>query len=460
MCSFTPLKFTRLFFGILALGTVCAQMPAAALAAPADPRFGLNQAWEDGAVADRAGAGWSRLTFWWSAFQPRGAGDWNYFATDNDSYIDDELKRGRELAGVVLNVPSWAGTSPNSVPRNLYLPWDHPDNYWGQFMRRLSSKYAGKINTWIIWNEVDIPDGMWRTWDGSLEDYVQLLAVAYRATKAGNPRARVAHYGSPWWYDRGEYLTRFLDALAAHPEAHQHHYFFDIGNLHLYSRAADISKVVPWYREQLTARGIPQKPIWIGETNVIPYDDPIWHESKGGFRASMDEQASYIVESFAIYIALDVERIGVNRLLDGADFRGGGEPFGMLRNDGTARPAFRAFQVAARYLADAEPISYTDTNGVTVIQLERDGERITVAWTLRPQPRSVSFQGIASGALVVSKYGEADLAWADQDGFYSFELAPATANSNDADPQDYVVGGDPLIVVERYDGTIASALTL
>src|SRR5437660_12764850 len=37
-----------------------------------DPRFGLNQAWENGAAADTAGAGWSRLTFWWSAFEPNG----------------------------------------------------------------------------------------------------------------------------------------------------------------------------------------------------------------------------------------------------------------------------------------------------------------------------------------------------------------------------------------------------
>src|SRR5947207_1311417 len=85
-------------------------------ALPRDSRFGVNQAWEDGAAADQAGAGWSRLTFWWSAFQPNGAGDWNTFATDNDSYINAELKRGRELVGVVLNTPKWAGSGgPTSV---------------------------------------------------------------------------------------------------------------------------------------------------------------------------------------------------------------------------------------------------------------------------------------------------------------------------------------------------------
>ena len=40
----------------------------------------------------------------------------------------------------------------------------------------------------------------------------------------------------------------------------------------------------------------------------------------------MDEQASYLIEAYAMYLALGVERIGVNRAVDGADFRAGGEP--------------------------------------------------------------------------------------------------------------------------------------
>lgn len=425
-----------------------------------DPRFGLNQAWEDGAAADRAGAGWSRLVFWWGALQPKGPNDWNTFATDNDSYINAELARGRELTGVILNTPTWAGVtaSPNAVPRNLYLPWDHPQNYWGQFMRRLATRYAGKVNTWIIWNEVDIPSGAWQTWDGSIEDYVQLLRVAYRAVKAGNPQARIAHYGSPWWYDRGVYLSGFLDLLVADPDAPASNYYFDIGNLHLYSRANDIAKVVPWYRAQLASRGIPPKPIWIGETNAVPYDDRIWPADKRGFRASMDEQASYILEALATYIALEVERVGINRLKDGADFAAGGEPFGLLRNDGSARPAFKAFQVAARIFAGSWPVSYhpTDQSGLTMVVLERIGERITVAWTHNPQPQTVKIGGISAAALRVTKYGDAEVVHADGSGLYWFELAPATANSNETDVSDYVVGGDPLLLVERFDGGIAT----
>jgi hypothetical protein len=436
--------------------------PPANTAIKFDRRFGLNQAWEEGDLADAAGAGWSRLTIWWSAFQPRGPRDWNTFATDNDSYIEEELRRGRELAGVVLHTPEWASAShsPNAVPNGLYLPWNHPQNVWGQFMRQLAERYRGRIQTWIIWNEVDIPSGQWRTWDGTMEDYVQLLAVAYQAVKAGNPTARVAHYGSPWWYDRGAGLQRFLDLIVARPDAAEHNYFFDIGNMHLYSRSADIPKVVPWFREQLALRGMAEKAVWIAETNVVPYDDPVWPASKAGFRASLDEQASYIVEALATYVAFGVERVGINRLIDGQDFRNGGEPFGMVRNDLSTRPAFRAFQVASRYFDRATGVSYDERNGVTEVVMERPGERITVVWSLRPGGQAYSLPAVGEQVLLVDKFGATEGVWADEWGEVRLWLPGATANSNDADRRDYVVGGDPVILVERYDGALASGIAL
>ena len=70
-----------------------------------------------------------------------------------------------------------------------------------------------------------------------------------------------------------------LDLSRPIPDAAANNYYFDVANLHLYSRAADIPRIVGWYRDQLAARGM-SKPIWIGETNAIPYDDAIWQASK------------------------------------------------------------------------------------------------------------------------------------------------------------------------------------
>jgi len=443
--------------------TVSSATAAEADAVTRDPRFGLNDAFRLGDRADSTGAGWSRILFWWSEMQKGGPGDLDLFATDQDRYITDEANRGRQLAGAVLNVPTWASSdgSRNGVPKNLNLAWDHPDNHWGQFMRKMAQHYRGKVDTWIIWNEIDIDRShQWNTWHGTLEEYVQLQKVAYRAIKAGNPDATVLPFGAAWWYDRGATLTRMLDLLAADPDAAANNYYFDVANLHLYSRADDIPRIIAWYREQLAARGM-QKPIWIGETNAIPYDDPLWVASKAGFRASQDEQAAYMIQAFATYLGLGIERIGVNRSLDGTDFEAGGEPFGLVRNDGSTRPAFTAYQVVTRYFAGARDATYEHSaaTGITRVAFARDNEQVTVLWTMRPAAATATVEARGASALTVNKFGETATI-TPQAGAYGIQLAPATANSNEHDRADYVVGGDPVILVERIDGGTPAARPL
>jgi hypothetical protein len=248
-----------------------------------------------------------------------------------------------------------------------------------------------------------------------------------------------------------------LDKLAADPEAAANNYYFDVANLHLYSRAADIPRIVGWYRAELAKRGM-SKPIWIGETNAIPYDDAIWRAPKANFRATMDEQASYIIQAFATYVGLNVERVSVNRAIDGTDFEAGGEPFGLLRNDGSTRPAYKAYQVVARYFAGVRQATYfpTEPSGLTRVVLTREGERITVAWNMRPEPFAATLQATSARALRVNKYGETETVRSDG-GLYYVLLHPATANSNEHDPRDYVIGGDPVILVERTDNNPTAA---
>ena len=467
-----PIAYRRIALALLALvvaGPLAAPAPSVGAsdtprtAAPVarDPRFGLNETARNGMSdpADTAGANFSRVTFWWSELQKHGPDEFDLFATDQDRQINEEVKRGRELAGLMLNTPGWASSdgTRNGVPKNLYLPWDHPDNYWGRFMRRTAEHYKGRVDSWIIWNEIDIASGQWNTWNGSLEDYIQLQKVAYRAIKAGNPRATVVPFGAAWWYDRGDTLARMLSLLAADPEAASHNHFFDVGNLHLYSRADDIPTIVTWYRQEMARYGM-NKPIWIAEMNAIPYDDAVWPAEKVNFRASLDEQAAYIVQAFATYLGLNVQRVSVNRVIDGTDFEAGGEPFGMLRNDGSTRPAFQALQVVTRYFANTRDASYSsaDRSGMARAVLEKDDERITVVWTMRPEALPVTVDAIAPRALRVDKYGATETIEAEA-GVYRLTLAPATANSNAGDPNDYVVGGDPVILVEsRNDDDMAA----
>jgi Glycosyl hydrolase catalytic core len=402
------------------------------------------------------------VVFAWSEVQPGGPRDWRAHYYLRDDLIQRERANGIEVIGLLQATPAWAATrredGGRAVPSGLYRSVDDPQNTWAVFVRKMAAEYRGRIDTWIIWNEVDIAAGQWSTWNGSLEQYMQLLRVAARAIRAGNPDAKVLPFGAAWWYDRGATLERMLDILASDPESRAMNYYVDAVNLHLYSRADDIPTIVAWYRRQLASRGI-AKPIWISEMNAIPYDDPAWPADKAGFRASLDEQASYMVQAFATFLGLGVDRVSVNRIQDGPEVDAGGEPFGLLRNDGSTRPAFEAYQVVTRYFAGASDAKFfpADAAGATMVVLDKGDERVTVAWTMLPRPVPLSLEATAPTAVRVTKYGQTEVV-RPRDGRYRFELAPATANSNAADPRDYVVGGDPIILVEPQDGNLDAAV--
>ncbi len=255
---------------------------------------------------------WERLTFQWASLQPNGPQDWNAFATGLDKPYDAELQSGRQLVGLLLKTPAWAAVNPrnaaSSPPKGLDLPWNDPGNYWGNFVYRIVKHYTGKIDDWIVWNEVDIPSGSFHTWDGTPAQYAQLVRVAYQAARAANPNARIALYGEPYWYDRGAYFRTVLDTLQAFPDAQANHNFFDIAVLHLYSRPKDMAMVVNWMRGELAKRGM-TRPVWINETNSVPRDDPLRPYPRANFNSTMDEQASFIIEAFAVDLAVGVQRI-------------------------------------------------------------------------------------------------------------------------------------------------------
>src|SRR3712207_4803510 len=99
----------------------------------------------------------------------------------------------------------------------------------------------------------------------------------------------------------------------------------------------------------MAARGF-SKPIWINETNVAPWDDPTNPMPRSDFRATLDEQASYVIQAFAYGLAAGAEHISVYPFSDG-NAPPGQELMGMVRGDGSTRPAYQALQTVTRYMS-------------------------------------------------------------------------------------------------------------
>ncbi|HEY3078480.1 MAG TPA: hypothetical protein VGM69_01095 [Chloroflexota bacterium] len=433
-------------------------------AEPRDPRFGAVDAFFDSARADELGVAWSRVLFPWQRVQRTGPHEW--WPAIIDDYLNEEVRRGRELVGVLVNTPDWAATSTarayTSPPRNLDRPVDDPENDWAAYVRRTTSAYRGRVDTWIVWNEPDVwdPQHPGYTWSGTVEEFYRLQKVAYRAARLGNPEAKVLLPGLTYWWDRRadtpQYFERLLDVASRDPEAPANGWFFDAAVLQLYNEPELLYEVPRQYRAAMAARGI-AKPIWVNETNVAPWDDFERPLTREHWRANAGEQASYAIQGYALALAAGVDRISVYKLKDEAEWRYGWEAYGTIRYDRTQRPFFTALQLVHRLYAGMTGGTVQGVEGVQAVTLRKPGTRVVVLWSREPRAARVQLAAVASEATVYGRDGVARTL-AAQSGRYALELGPSTHNTAPGHPERYLTGGPPLIVVEQGAG-VDAALT-
>jgi hypothetical protein len=458
-----------------------------------DTRFGAVQAIFAPQLALNAGVRWERLIFPWNVIQPNGPNDFEQgWFTEEE--INAEIARGIQIVGITLYTPGWAARDAQyearSVPRNLELPIDHPQNYWAAYVKRLVAKYRGRIDTWIILNEPDIykePDDF-RTFAGSPVEYYQILKTAYLAAKSVNPNARIVMSGFTYWWDkeagRPQYFQRVLDAIGGDRTAAANHWYFDAVDVHTYGNPLNGYNIPTVFRRIMREKGI-EKPVWIIESNVLARDDPKAPANDTSFRATMDEQASYIIQNMALALAAGVQRYSIYKMTD-EEAELGDQYWGLVRADNTLRHSYVAYQVGVRYFQHTRAAYYYWWGGgsppteqeitrllasnenrwqwpwpapVNVVVLEKEGQRVTVIWNASPQPIDVSLPAHSRAAQVVDKYGRTRPLVAN-DGYYELSLEPSRNNSDPRDRSLYLVGGSPWIIVEDATQAVTPVPTL
>jgi hypothetical protein len=445
----------RLARALLWLSLLLGLVGPTSAAAQTGDRFGAVDAFYAGDRADELGVRWSRLMFPWQRVQRVGPQEW--WPAISDDIINDEVRRGRKLVGVLVNTPDWAssgtGRTLTSPPKGLDLPVDDPNNYWAQYVRRSAAAYRGRVDTWVVWNEPDVSDTEHPgyTWSGSVEEFYRLQKVAYLAARRGNPQAKVLLPGLTYFWDqrfgRPQYIQRLLEVAARDPEAPANGWFFDAAVLQLYNEPQLLYDVSRRYRDIMREFGV-DKPIWINETNVAPWDDPERPLTRAHYRANSDEQASYLIQAYALALAAGVDHISIYKLRDEDDWHFGWESYGVVRADRTVRPSFRALQMVHRVLAPARAGTVRDEHGARVVTLPTADGRITVLWARVPGQVVARLQAGAPAATVCTRDGQCRSA-EPSDGWYRFDLPPATHNTAPDRSDVYQIGGSPFVVVER-----------
>lgn len=416
-----------------------------------DPRFGAVEAFRDPQAASDLNLGWERILFYWSELKRSGPDDaWNIYHVP-DGWLDDARKHGREVIGVIESTPPWAtdGHAGGGVPRGLYLPIDDPNNLWAGFVRELVTRYAGIVNHWVIWNEPDIEppdDGV--QFDGSVADYYQLVKVAYLVAKQANPNAVIHLAGLTYHHDvvhkRVPYLQRFLDEAQKDPTAPNNHFYFDVVTLHIYFNVDSVYDITQTFFGILRRNGL-SKPIWINETNAAPSNDPQNPWTAPLFITDLDQQANFIVQAFAIGLAAGAERVAVYKLSDSPPYPAGFPAFGLVRADGSRRPAYDALKLVTAYFRDTRRARIMRTKPTEIVTLDRGGQTTYVAWSRTNVTTTIALPASASQAVLVGLDGITQTLTA-VNGRYSLTLPAAKCN----DPNyGCTIGGTPVLVVEE-----------
>ena len=449
-CSPAPL-LTLTVALMLAVIWFFSPTPAQAQGPPPDPRFGLVQTYDDFKAAAETGAGFTRIKLYWDVIQPDGPQSWKP-SNVPDPLLEADLAAGREVIGLIVRTPAWARDPdhPANDPANPQAK-DVPEiEAWGRFVRRLVEQYQGRIHHWIIWNEPDVwdPNHPGSTWNGSEEDYAELLKTAYHNIKAVDPSMKVYLSGLTYWwdeeYDREQYLSRLLKIMAADPEAVANDYYFDGVIYHLYYKPQQIYDILSEVRATLDAYGLNDKAIWLNETNAPPSSDPAeLPHREPRFKATLSEQSAFMIQGHAMAFAAGAERVQVYKLFNSTEHPEDVQPFGLLRGDRSRRPAFDAYQVVTTYMRDFETARLFQRGDVNIVVLGQTDKTTTVLWNAAPTTRTLTLNAIADQALLVDESGNSQTLTADH-GAYHLTLSPAECSSGDC-----FIGGPPRLIVEQ-----------
>jgi hypothetical protein len=488
------MRNSRFWISLIALATIAATV-VPAYAAPsnagpvADTRFGVAEGFRNPSVMAEIGAGWERLILPWDQIQPDRPGDFSHLGqTLTRNQVQGELTRGTKVAGLFQFTPGWAASNPadgkRSVPQNLGLAFDDPNNYFGQYVYETVRFYAGQIDQWIIWNEPEFKPGDpgaggSYTWLGSDEDFAQLLKVGYLAAKKANPNALVSFPGTSYWVEvnsnRPLYYDRIMSILAQDPSAAANNYYHDVVSLNLYRAPDDVYRVHGVFKAIQKKYGI-DKPIWLTETNAMPSDDRAIpcadKHSDEAIKTTMDQQAAYAIQSLALASAVGYGKIEFYQMVDANPCA---EPavWGLTRDDGSRRPVSDALRVAISNFAgytSAQFVPLTRENAawsawpddpnslvpnwqVYQVAFDKPGnQRVTALWNGDGSDLRIRVRKNGTSAQLVDRQGHTQPVQ-DNQGWWVLDLPAATAyfklNDQIKDPDGYhFIGGDPLLLVE------------
>jgi hypothetical protein len=359
---------------LFALVLACLAVPSSASAAQV-PAVQTHLLWSqyDTAAVDRqmdrardAGAKMLRVDVGWSSLETTGKGQYSQWYVDKlDHVVSGANQRGLKLLLTFWETPCWASSAPASAKQGCSGNWWdrgvqlYPPNNPRDYADALAwaiRRYGNRVAAWEIWNEPNLPEFFKA--DDPAGSYATLVRTAYPAAKAANPGATiVAGSLAQSDYEFTERLMRL--GVGGH---------FDAWSVHPYSEdRSPRDPGTPGYSRMVMALGVPQvrqmllkhgqnQPLWLTEFG--------WSTCKvrGGraYENGVNEstQADYLRQAFELMRSWSYVQVGVwfNIQDTAGDPSSRVDNYGLLRDNGSEKPAFAAFRDAASELSRGLPV--------------------------------------------------------------------------------------------------------
>ena len=225
----------------------------------------------------------------------------------------------------------------------------------------------------------------------------------------------------------------------------RNNYYFDVFTLHIYFKTETVHELIALHQQMIMEAGL-NKPLWLNETNAPPMDDPESPWLTPLFPVTLEQQASFVVQSVALAFGAGAERVAVYKLRDATMPEPGYEPYGLFSYSASPRPASVAYGEVIRHLSGFRSVNHDATPGYHLVTFENDIGTAFVAWARNSTSVSLTlFSDTWDAITIYNKYGEPQTIVPDESGFHTLILPPADC----PEMAGCVVGGDPFFVLDH-----------
>jgi hypothetical protein len=306
-----------------------------------------------------AGFGWVKQQVRWADVERTpGEPDW----APLDAVVAGAAAANLRLLFSVVTAPAWSRADGRTD--------GPPDDLAGlaAFLTQLAGRYAGGVHAYEVWNEQNFS----REWGGGRLDagaYVELLEAAYPAIKAADPAATVLSgalaptgfndpavaiddvvYLEQMYAHRDGALRHACDAIGAHAGGYNNPpddtpTRRSVRHARFNNHASFFFRRIEQLREVMLRAGDAAKKLWVTEFGWSTANAAPGYEY--GADVTEAEQARYLVRAFELARSygwvegMFVWNLNFQQVVPPTDEK---FPFGILRPDGSSRPAFTALK--------------------------------------------------------------------------------------------------------------------